>query len=58
MGTQFDLGRAARHDPLPSIYFSDDPGADLEAYADTYLQQEIVAGGATGNIGDTPPDSK
>jgi len=34
---------------LPSIYFSDDPRADLEAYAGTYLQQEIVAEGATRN---------
>ena len=35
---------------LPSIYFSDEPGADLEAYAGTYFQQEIVAEGATRNI--------
>jgi hypothetical protein len=35
---------------LPSIYFSDDPKADLEAYAGLYLQQEIVAEGVTRNI--------
>jgi predicted AAA+ superfamily ATPase len=35
---------------LPSIYFSDDPRADLEAYTGTYLQQEIVAEGATRNV--------
>ena len=35
---------------LPSIYFSDQPQADLEAYAGSYLQQEIVAEGMTRNI--------
>jgi predicted AAA+ superfamily ATPase len=35
---------------LPAIYFSDDPRADLGAYAGTYLQEEIVAEGATRNI--------
>jgi len=35
---------------LPPIYFSDDPTADLQAYAGSYLQQEIVAEGATRNI--------
>jgi predicted AAA+ superfamily ATPase len=35
---------------LPSIYFSDDPRADLDAYTGTYLQQEIVAEGATRNV--------
>jgi predicted AAA+ superfamily ATPase len=35
---------------LPSVYFSDDPRADLDAYAGSYLQQEIVAEGATRNI--------
>jgi predicted AAA+ superfamily ATPase len=35
---------------LPSIYFSDDPRADLEAYTGLYLQQEIVAEGVTRNI--------
>ena len=49
LGTDFDLARAAERGLLPSIYFSDDPRADLEAYAGTYLQQEIVAEGATRN---------
>jgi predicted AAA+ superfamily ATPase len=49
LGGRFELGRAAERGLLPSIYFSDDPGADLEAYAGTYLQQEIVAEGATRN---------
>jgi len=34
----------------PSIYFSDDPEADLEAYAGACLQQENVAEGVTRNI--------
>ncbi len=50
LGTQFDLNRAIARGLLPSIYFSDDPRADLDAYAGTYLQQEIVAEGATRNI--------
>lgn len=50
LGDQFDLRRALRAGLLPSIYFSDDPRADLEAYAGAYLQEEIVAEGATRNI--------
>lgn len=49
LGARFDLRRAARRGLLPSIYFSDDPQADLQAYAGTYLQQEIVAEGVTRN---------
>jgi len=49
LGPRFDLARAIERGLLPSIYFSDDPAADLEAYAGTYLQQEIVAEGATRN---------
>jgi len=50
LGKHFDLTRAIERGLLPSIYFSDDPGADLSAYAGTYLQQEIVAEGATRNV--------
>jgi predicted AAA+ superfamily ATPase len=32
------------------MYFSDDPAADLTAYAGTYLQQEVVAEGAARNV--------
>ena len=46
----FDLNRVIASGLLPSIYFSDNPGADLKAYAGTYLQQEIVAEGAARNI--------
>jgi len=49
LDTEFDLARAAERGLLPSIYFSDDPRADLDAYAGTYLQQEIIAEGATRN---------
>ena len=50
LGTHFDLDRFIARGGLPSIYFSDDPQADLGAYAGSYLQQEIVAEGATRNI--------
>lgn len=50
LGAEFNLERAAERGLQPSIYFSDDPQADLEAYAGTYLQQEIVAEGATRNV--------
>jgi predicted AAA+ superfamily ATPase len=50
LGDRFDLPRAISRGLLPSIYFSDDPRADLEAYAGTYLQEEVVAEGATRNV--------
>ncbi len=50
LGGRFDLARAIRCGLLPSIYFSDDPAADLRAYTGTYLQQEVVAEGATRNV--------
>lgn len=50
LGSRYNLDRALERGLLPSIYFSDDPQADLEAYAGSYLQQEIVAEGATRNI--------
>jgi len=43
LGDRFDLLRVVERGLLPSIYFSDDPRADLQAYAGSYLQQEIVA---------------
>ncbi len=49
LGARFDLARAIRCGLLPSIYFSDEPAADLHAYTGTYLQQEVVAEGATRN---------
>ncbi|MDI6753053.1 MAG: AAA family ATPase [Thermodesulfobacteriota bacterium] len=50
LGDRFDFQRALNRGLLPSIYFSEDPKADLEAYAGLYLQQEIVAEGVTRNI--------
>jgi uncharacterized protein len=50
LGDRFDLRLAIERGLLPSIYFSDDPRADLESYAGSYLQQEIVAEGATRNV--------
>src|SRR4030067_3533000 len=50
LGNQFDLFRALKRGLLPSIYFSENPRADLEAYTGTYLQQEIVAEGVTRNV--------
>jgi predicted AAA+ superfamily ATPase len=46
----FDLDQAVRCGTLPAVYFSDDPKADLEAYVGSYLQQEVVAEGATRNV--------
>lgn len=50
LGTMFDLAHAVERGLLPSIYFSDDPRADLQAYVGSYLQQEIAAEGATRNV--------
>ncbi len=50
LGQHFDLRRAIERGLLPSIYFSDDPAADLKAYSGTYMEQEIVAEGATRNV--------
>jgi uncharacterized protein len=50
LGPHFDLRRAATRGTLPAMYFSDDPRADLDAYAGSYLKEEIVAEGATRNV--------
>lgn len=50
LGARFDLARVVKCGLLPSIYFSDDPKADLEAYAGSYLQEEIVAEGTVRNL--------
>jgi predicted AAA+ superfamily ATPase len=50
LGDAFDLQTAVSRGTLPSIYFSDDPNADLSAYAGLYLQQEVLAEGATRNV--------
>ena len=50
LNEHFDLFLAVERGLIPSIYFSDDPRADLQACAGSYLQQEILAEGATRNI--------
>jgi predicted AAA+ superfamily ATPase len=50
LGARFDLQRALYSGLLPGIYFSTDADADLAAYAGAYLQEEIVAEGATRNV--------
>lgn len=50
LGNLFDLHLVVDRGLLPSIYFSDDPDADLKAYIGLYLQQEIVAEGLIRNI--------
>src|SRR4030043_560787 len=52
LGNQFNLFKPIERGLLPSIYLSDDPRADLQAYTGSYLQQEIVAEGTTRNIPD------
>src|SRR3989304_4684054 len=50
LGSHFDLNRVVERGTIPSIYFSDDPQSDLNAYSGSHLQQEIVAEGVTRNI--------
>jgi len=50
LGKHFNLTQALERGLLPAIYFSDDPWADLQAYAGSYVQQEIVAEAAVRNI--------
>lgn len=50
LGSSFNLGQVIERGTLPSIYFSGDPKADLDAYTGSYLQQEIIAEGTTRNI--------
>jgi len=46
----FDLLRALNHGLLPPVYLSDDPEADIKAYAGTYLREEVAAEGLTRNV--------
>ena len=47
---KFSLELAVNRGLLPSVYFSDDPEADLESYVSLYLQQEIANEGLTRNL--------
>ena len=50
LGDEFRLQRALQHGTLPSIYLSDTPRRDLEAYVMTYLRGEIAAEGLSRNL--------
>ncbi len=50
LGEHFDLNRALEVGLIPSIYLSEDPAADLEAYVGAYLQEEVAAEAAVRNI--------
>lgn len=50
LGEKFDLVKAVNHGLLPTMYFSDSPEDDLNAYVGTYLREEIAAEGLTRNI--------
>lgn len=54
LGDAFDLNRALAHGTLPGIYAESDPearGADLRAYTDAYLREEIQAEALVRNLG-------
>ncbi len=46
----FDLLRALNHGLLPPHYLSDDPGPQLQAYAGTYLKEEVAAEALTRSL--------
>lgn len=50
LGGRFELRRALDVGLLPSIYLSDAPVEDLEAYAGDYLREEVAAEGLTRNV--------
>ncbi|MFM7290417.1 MAG: ATP-binding protein [Planctomycetia bacterium] len=50
LGQAFSLAKALETGLLPSIYFSDDPRADLEAYVGQYLKEEIAAEATVRNL--------
>jgi predicted AAA+ superfamily ATPase len=47
---RFDLLRALTFGLLPPIYLSEDPEADLRAYAGTYLREEVAAEGLARDV--------
>lgn len=46
----FDLMRYLRYGGLPNVYLSEEPFEELEAYADTYLKEEIQMEALVRNI--------
>ena len=54
IGADFELDRALAHGTLPGIYAERDPStraADLRAYADTYLREEVQAEALVRHVG-------
>ena len=51
LGELFDLDRTLEYGLLPSIYFSEAPREDLDAYTGTYLAEEVAAEAIVRNIG-------
>jgi len=47
---QFDLKRALSRGLLPSIYFSDEPHEDLQAYVGDYLKEEVAGEALVRNV--------
>jgi predicted AAA+ superfamily ATPase len=50
LGQEFDLVTALDQGLLPSLYFSDSPYEDLQAYVGTYLKEEIAAEAVVRNL--------
>ncbi|MCC6966922.1 MAG: ATP-binding protein [Nitrospira sp.] len=50
LGQQFNLVTALDRGLLPSLYFSDSPYEDLQAYVGTYLKEEVAAEAVVRNL--------
>ncbi|MGV8123948.1 MAG: ATP-binding protein [Candidatus Xenobiia bacterium LiM19] len=50
LGDDFDLSRSLQYGFLPAVYSEADPGAYLESYVKTYLQEEVLQEGLTRNL--------
>ena len=50
LGNRFDLDYALNNGLIPGIWDTDDPEEDLAGYVSLYLEQEIMAEGATRNL--------
>lgn len=50
LGKQFELVTALDRGLLPSLYFSDSPYEDLQAYVGTYLKEEVAAEAVVRNL--------
>lgn len=50
LGQAFELVTALDRGLLPSLYFSDSPSEDLQAYVGTYLKEEVAAEAVVRNL--------